>query len=388
MTVWNHELTVTEPLTSPPAFTPPIVAPSVPDLEFPLKWMLSVAPPPIQYRAIVEVARLYLAEGASLPSLPLAYEPGLRLAVMQSGDGTWHNSMLSVPSGRGDGFAGVGTVNAVIRLLEYGWGTDTPPLYQARRVLFRLLAEDEDPSFAFELAPRGRPDPLMARHARAVIREGAAAALARAGFEADPRLRGAATRLLDRVDAFVRSPLAEKPFMRVGNQHVLSPDAHPPSFHLMVMLAHMPLFRNERYDAVERLQQYLTQPVPRPTPAVVVGKKVVEVPQLLLGDPLPHRTAADADLPWSIVWLELAARLGFLRTNENWLKLYERLLDDRNADGVWVDPKRSVKMKSVNPLAWPWYPLIEGGGDTEHSVEVTFRLGLIGRLAGRPIIPT
>jgi hypothetical protein len=377
---------VTEPLTSPPTFTAPLAAPTLPQVDFPLDWLVSVAPPPLQFRAIVEVARLGLPRVDGFDMLPFSYAPALRLAVMQGADGSWNNAILSVPKGSGDSFDGVGTVPAVTRLLEYGWGVDAPPLWQARRLLFRLLAEDEDPAFAFELAPKGKPDVLKARHARGVIREAAAATLARAGYENDPRLRGAATRLLDRVDAFVRSPLAEKPFMRVGNQHVLAPEAHPPSFHLMVMLAHMPIFRNERFDAVERLQQYLTQSVPRPTPAVVLGNDIVEMPQLLLGDPLPHRTAADADLPWSLVWLELAARLGFLRTNENWLRLYERLLDDRTSEGIWRDPRRSVKMVSSSAHAWPWFPLIENGSDVEQAAEVTFRLGMIGRFSGRQIV--
>ncbi len=374
---------MTEPLISP-AFHSPAPAATVPELEFPLSWFLADAPPFLQYRASADVARAPWA--ATLATLPLSYEPSLRLAVMQRPDGVWSHSMLSVPTGR-DPFGGVGTVPAYIRLLEYGWGVDTPPLAQARRVLFRLLAEDEDPAYAFELIPKGRPDPLLVRHARRVLREAAAAALARGGYESDPRLRGAATRLLDPVEAFLRSPLAGKPFMRVGNQHVLAEEAHPPSFYLLVMLAHMPLFRNERYDTMARLHDYLTQPVPRQAPAVALGSRIVPVPQLLLGDPLPHRTAADADLGWSLLWLELAARLGFLRTNENWLRLYDRLLDDRNSEGQWHEPKRNVKASDSSPLGWAWFPLIEKGGDREHSLEVTFRLGLIGRLLGRTILP-
>lgn len=374
---------MTEPLISPPAFTPPAPAVTLPDLEFPLSWLLAEAPPFLQYRASADVARTDWA--GQLAMLPLAYEPALRLAVMQRPDGVWHQKMLEVPSGK-DPLGGVGTVPAYLRLLEYGWAVETPPLAQARRILFRLLAEDEDPAYAFELMPKGRPNALIVRHARRVIREAAAAALARAGYESDPRLRGAASRLLDPVDTFLRSPLVEKPFVRVGNQHVLAEEAHPPSFHLLVMLAHMPLFRNERYDTVARLHQYLTQPVPRQSPAIVLGGSIIPMPQIILGDPLPHRTAADADLGWSLLWLELAARLGFLRSNENWARLFDRLLDDRNAEGRWVEPRRSVKTSDSSPFAWPWFPLIEEAGDHEHSLEVTFRLGLIGRLSGRNIV--
>jgi len=53
--------------------------------------------------------------------------------------------MLAIPSGRAEHFEGVGTIMATRRLLEYGWDKDTPPLLRARRILFRMLAEDNDP---------------------------------------------------------------------------------------------------------------------------------------------------------------------------------------------------------------------------------------------------
>ena len=59
--------------------------------------------------------------------------------------------MLATPSIRAEHFEGIGTINAFRRLVEYGWDKDSPPLAHARRILFRLLAEDDDPSYLFEL---------------------------------------------------------------------------------------------------------------------------------------------------------------------------------------------------------------------------------------------
>src|SRR5665647_585238 len=53
--------TPSSPTPSAPPPTPAIpAAPSAPPapLEFPLSWLLEFAPPPIQYRAAIEVARL------------------------------------------------------------------------------------------------------------------------------------------------------------------------------------------------------------------------------------------------------------------------------------------------------------------------------------------
>ena len=293
--------------------------------------------------------------------------------------------MLTIPSLRSEYFEGVGTISAVRRLLEYGWDRETPPLLLARRVLFRLLAEDEDPEWLFEFGAKGPADEDLARRGRAILREAAAAALAQAGYEGDPRLRGAAKRIVERIGAYLRSPLAQKPFIRVGNQHVLAAEAAPPSMSALIMLAHMPLFRTEHHDAMDRLYQHLSQVLPRQEPVQLCGKKVIAQPHLVLGDLLPNRNVADADVPFAITWLELVARLGFLRRNDNWSKLFDRFLDDRDHDGVWHPHKGMSVARSANPFVWPSYPLEENLSGDERWTDITFRLGLIARVIGRTI---
>lgn len=293
--------------------------------------------------------------------------------------------MLTVPSSRSEHFEGVGMINAVRRLLEYGWDRDTPPVVRARRVLFRLLAEDEDPEYLFELGGKGAVDEDVARRGRAVLREAAAAALAQAGYEGDPRLRGAAKRILERVNGFLKSPLAQKPFVRVGNQHVLAPEAAPPSLYALELFAHMPLFRIENFEAMDRLYQHLSQPLPRQEAVQLCGKKIIAQPHLVLGDMLPNRNVADTDVVWSMMWLELMARLGFLRRNDNWSRLLDRFLEDRDPAGVWHPHKGMGTARSTNPFVWPMYPLEETQAGDERWTDMTFRLGLIARLSGRPI---
>jgi hypothetical protein len=254
----------------------------------------------------------------------------------------------------------------------------------ARRSLFRLLAEDDDPSFLYELGGK-HPDEESSRRGRLILREAAAAALAEAGYEGDPRLRGAARRILDRVAEFLRGPLAQKPWIRVGNQQVLAQEAAPPSYFTLSMLAHMPLFRSEHHEHIDRLYHYLSQPLPRQESVQLLGKKIVKQPHLVLGDLLPHRNAADADVPMALHWLETMARLGFLRRNEHWAKLFDRFLEDRDRDGVWHPHKGMAMPRTTSPYAWPSYPLEAHHAGDERWTDVTFRLGLIARLAGRPI---
>ena len=350
-----------------------------------MAWLLEHASPPMQYRALVEVARVDAATAARAAGLPYAWAPAVRIAVAQRSDGTWPGLMLGVPGTGTDGVSGLGTVPAVHRLLEYGWHRESPPMLQARRTLFRLLAEDEDPSLLFEFSGTDAKDPDLARRARGILREAAAAALAHAGYENDPRLRGAARRILERIAIFLKSPLAEKPWVRLGNRHVLSPDASPPSFHALFMLAHMPLFRSEHHDSMDRICRYLANAMPRQEIVQQVGQNIVPQSHLVLGDMLPHRNAADADIPWALVWLELMARLGFLRKHEPWTRLLDRFLDDRDSRGAWHPHKGASTPHSTNPLVWPFFPLEQHTAGEEKWTDVTFRLGLIARLSGRPI---
>jgi hypothetical protein len=109
------------------------------------------------------------------------------------------------------------------------------------------------------------------------------------------------------------------------------------------------------------------------------------MPHLLLGDPLPSLQAAMADLPWALTWLEIAARLGFLQKNEGWNSILDKLIAQRDGDLVWRSRKGTAVRRSENPYAWATYPLEDDLSENRMWSDVTFRIGLIARLAGRPI---
>jgi hypothetical protein len=354
-------------------------------VQFPLGWILNNASAAIQYRAIIDVAG-FNHDREGYRRLSLAFAPALKVAIEQGGDGTWGDSILEVPDDNGSGNR-IGTIPAFRRLLEYGWERESPPLVRARRVLFRLLAEDDDADQLYEFRESCGNDPDLIHRARGILRGAAAAALAHAGYEKDPRLRGAARRMLARVDSYLTSPLAEKPWVRVGNRQVLAPEANPPSIHVLTMVAHMPLFRSENHSTVNRLFAHLSQPLPRQEAYQLVGKHIVSQPHLVLGDPLSSRNVADADVPFALTWLELMARLQFLRRNEGWVSLFERFLDDRDRDYVWHPHRGTAKPRTTNPDVWAQFPLDEGAMGEDRWSDVTFRLGLIARLLGRPIEP-
>jgi hypothetical protein len=354
-------------------------------VKFPLSWLLSHAGPAIQYRALTEVARLPGVATPRIAALPLTQPAALRLALAQRLDGTWGPSMLDVPEAGSGSLAGLGMINGARRLLEYGWDRESPPFIRARRVLFRLLAEDDDPTYLFELRAQSSGNEELARHNRMILREAAGATLAQAGYENDPRVRGAARRMLERVSNYLRSPRAQKPWVRVGNKQVLAAEAAPPSIYALTMLAYMPLFRSENHGVLDRIYQYISQPLPRQEAVQLSGEAMVPQPHLVLGDALPHRNAADADVPFALVWLELMARLNFLRRNENWSKLFDRFLDDRGRDGVWHPHKGNEVPTSSSPFTWASFPLEEGTSQEAQWTDVTFRLGLIARISGRPI---
>ena len=367
-----------------PELAPTIPTPAPEPLSFPLSWVLEHASAPIKYRAMKEVARLSEPNPRDMDWLPHSHRPAIKLAVTQTRDGMWNHSILSIPSRHSSDFANIGTIPAVRRLVEYGWSAESPPLVLARRLLFRLLAEDNDPAFTFELGTKAKDDDLV-RRTRGIFREAAAATLAQCGYENDPRLRGAARRILERVVTYLNSPLGEKPWMRVGNTHVLAPESAPPSIYTLTMLAHMPIFRHEHFTEVERIYDWITQPLPRQEALQLFGKKMVPQPHLVMGDMLPHRNAVEADVPFALMWLETMARLNFLRRNEGWMKLYERFVDDRDRAGVWHPHKGMERPVTTHPWAWSTFPLDDGAGQESKWTDVTFRIGLIGKLLGREI---
>jgi len=353
-------------------------------VRFPLRLILEKGPASIQFRAIMDVAGLEL-DREEVRTIALTYGPALSLALEQRIDGSWRNEMLTVPASEFGQFDSVGTIPAYRRLLEYGWDRETPPLQRARRLLFRLLAEDDDPGQLYEFGKVAAGDPDLIHRARNVLREAAAAALAHAGYEGDPRLRGAALRILGRVDAFLRSPLAQKPWIRAGNRLVLAPEAHPPSVHVLTMVAHMPLFRSENHAPVSRLLEHVSRPAPRQDACQLVGKHVLEQPHLVLGDPLTTRTASEADVPFAVTWLELMARLQFMRQNASWMQAFERLVGDCDRDQVWHPRRATAKQPSTHPEAWPQFPLGRADVEEDRWLDVTLRIGLIARLLGRPV---
>jgi hypothetical protein len=376
---------LTLPIVTPTSiFAPP--PPPQATVDFALEWLLDHASPAIKYRAMVEVAKLGGSVPANFHLLPYGYRPAIKLAVQASVNGLWNNAMLTLPPQRAEHFEGVGTIPAFRRLLEYGWDKEGPALYHARRNLFRLLAEDAERDQLYEFAPtKPKVEPELLMSQRQLLREAAGATLSSAGFEGDPRLRGFARRTIDRIAEFLRSPLAEKPWIRVGNRQVLHPEAFPPSIYALHLIAHMPLFQSEHYESMELLYAYLVRALPRQDLVQQVGTQLLPAPYVVLGDRLPHRNAVEGDVPFALSWLELMARLGFLRRNENWTKMYERFVDDCGRDGVWHPHKGMAMPKSTDPYVWPMYPLEETHGGDERWADVTFRVGLIARLSGRPI---
>ena len=366
---------------------PESVAADVPGpepLRFPLEYIVSKGSPPIQYRAMKLVGALGDASDR-LPALIYSYFPALRLAISQRLDGTWNGKMLAVPpEGTGEPFGSIGTIPAVHRLLELGFEADFPPLATVRRALFRLLAEDNDPAYLYELAEGGSGVEYR-RYGRRRLREAAAAALAHLGYENDPRLRGCANRMVNRVREFLQSPLAHDPWMRIGNKHVLSPEASPPSIALLVMLGHMPHYRHEHFEFLEELREFLIRPVGQKEVQQQVGGAVVPQPQLLLGDPCTGRGAPSGDLGATLFWMETLARIGYLDTHGAWSQVFDRLVQGCDQNGVWRPPRSGLPAPSALPEAWPSYPLDPRREADAVSAEVTTRLAIIARAAGRAI---
>jgi hypothetical protein len=302
----------------------------------------------------------------------------------QRQSGVWGGNMLGLAPAKSQGIRDVGTVWQYRHLLELGAIAAERAYRLADRVLYRLLSKDDAPSLLFEYQKAAKTNPALALWARDFFREGATATLAHAGQTEDPRVRGAAHRIVTGISQFLRSELAERPIVRKGNRNILHPDAQPPTVFSVAMLAYMPSLQRERAGFSERLGHFLGQPQTKRSYVIQLGRKVVKPVFHVLGDPLRADSAGNPkDLPFALYWIELLVRLGMLETSATALRILARLFKDCDEQGVWNPKNLRTIPKSPSKLADFAFPLeLDGKTVERRRSDVTFRLALIARLSG------
>jgi hypothetical protein len=355
--------------------------------RIPLSWLLEYGSESIRLRTYEELAPPGYAAPEAIEAARLAVQnskAALAVVKKQKDNGVWGGNLLGLAPASSQGIKDVGTIPQYRRLIQLAWPHDTRPFKLADRILFRLLTRDENPALLFEFQKLVATDPPAEEWVRGLIREAASCALAEAGYAEDPRLRGAGHKIASAVSQFLRSPVAERPFVKSGKALVLHADAHPPSWYSVAMLAAMPNLQRERAGFTERLGLYLAQPAPKKAYAVQLGKKLLKPNHLLLGDPI----AADAkatpkDLPLALHYIELLARIGALHTAPVATKVLARLLKDCDDRGVWSPKGLRSQPKPINKITYHCYPLqVDAKSLESRQTDVTFRLALIGKLLG------
>ena len=318
----------------------------------------------------------------------LAAIPGskaaLGVAKKQKETGVWGGNLLGLAPSAAHRIKDVGTIAQYRRMIELAWPRDGRPLKLAERVLFRLLTRDENPALLFEFQKMVGAEPGAEEWIRGLIREAATAALAEAGHQEDPRIRGAGHRIATAISHFLRSPVSEKPFTKSGSSLVLHADAHPPSWYSVAMLAAMPSLQRERAGFTERLGNYLAQPAPKKTFSVQLGRRLLKPTHLLLGDPIEADSkGTPKDLPLALHYIELLARIGALHTAPVATKVLARLIRDCDEQGVWAPKGLRSQPKALNPITHHYYPLLPDPKTAEgRTADVTFRLAVIAKALG------
>ena len=373
------------PLTHPP---PPGAILDLPTQHrIPLTWLLENAGASIRYRALTELAPAGYAPPDTIEAAHHAItesKPAISVVKKQKDNGVWGGNMLGLAPSTVLGIKDVGTIPQYRRLLQLEWPRGTRPYKLADRMLFRLLSRDEDPALLFEFQKMVKSDVEAEAWARGIMREAASAALAEAGYAEDPRLRGAGHKIANAISQFLRSPLAEKPFLKAGKAIALHPEAHPPSWYSVAMLAFMPNLQRERAGFTERLGHYLAQPAPKKSFVIQVGKRTVKPQHLLLGDPIEaDARGLPSDIPLALHYIELLARMGALPWAPLATKVLSRLLRDCDDDGIWHPKNLRSQPKAANKITYHYYPLLMDAKTTEgREVDITFRLALIAKLLG------
>lgn len=373
-----------------PADTPPLVGAPL-DLQnkhrIPVGWLLAHGGEVIRYRTFAELAPQGTTAPETLEAARAAAESSKAAQAVvrkQKEVGTWGGNLLGIAPSAAQGIKDIGTIPQYRRLIQLGFSSASRPFKLADRLLFRLLSRDEDPGLLFEFQKAARGDEAFTLWARNLTREAASAALAEAGNIEDPRVRGSAHKIASEVSEFLRGPLAEKPFVRAGSGAVLHPEANPPSWYSLAMMAAMPNLQRERAGFRDRLVHYLSSPEPKKAFTLGVGKKKIKPTHLVLGDPIAADTKGfPKDVPLALHFLELLARMGGVEQSPTAVKVLSRLVRDCDSNGIW-SPKglRSIP-KAINKATSHTFPLdLESKATEWKQVDVTFRLALIAKLMG------
>lgn len=351
--------------------------------RIPLTWLVEHGGPSIRLRTLTELA----PEGSS-PAATVAEAirdvvhsaPVSAVSTRQQETGLWAANFLAFGPEK-EGAEEPGTVAQYRRLLQLGLPTSTRPFRLADRVLFRTLSRDDDPLLFGEFADEADESPERAEVVRALIRDGVCAALAEAGREDDPRLRGAAHKVITAVSGFLRSPLADDPFAKKSGSLHLHPDAAPPSWWSLAMIASMPSLQRERGGFLDRLGQYLAQPAPERAFSIVIGDRTIRPVHLLLGDPIElDAKGLPKDVPLALHFIELLAGMGQLASAANATAAFLRLLEDVDAEGVWHPKNLRSQPKALTPVTYHSWPLApDDGGMTSRQADITFRLARIAK---------
>lgn len=355
--------------------------------RIPIGWLLAHGGEVVRYRTFAELSPAGTVPPESLEHARAAIEGSKAAQAVikkQKDNGIWGGNLLGVAPSAAAGIKDVGTIPQYRRLVQLGLPNTARPFKLADRVLFRLLSRDEDPALLFEYQKPAKGDEAYTLWARNAVRSAATAALAESGNVEDPRVRGAAHKVANEISEFLRSPLAEKPFVRSGAASILHPDATPPDWYSLAMVASMPNLQRERAGFTERLRHYLAQPMPKKAFTIAVGKKKLKPTHLIMGDPIEADSKGVAkDIPLALHFLELLARLGGLGESPNATKVLGRLLKDCDENGVWSPKGLRGAPKATNKASYHTFPLdLETKAAEWKQVDVTFRLAVIAKLMG------
>ena len=352
-----------------------------------MTWLREHACPSIRFRTLTEILppdATNEQEIASLREELRRYKAVTQTERKQRPTGLWASNILGTGPSKSLGTKDVGTVAQYRRLLELGVPADHRSIQLANRVFFRLLSRDEDPKLLFEFQKPAKTNPELRSFARDTLKEAVASALAHGGLADDPRVRGAANKIVNDLSQFLRSDLAVKPIITKSLRHKLHPDAKPPTIHSVALLAYMPAYQRERASVIDRLMDFLSQPAPKKSYMMEFGKKTVKPTTQLLGDPLQNdSTGRPKDLPFALHWMELLARLNRLEASASAVRALARFFKDCNNDGVWNPKNLRALPKSPSGLADFSFPLeIDAKKAETRRTDVTFRIALLAKIVG------
>lgn len=349
----------------------------------PSEWLVVNACAPIRYRVLTELHSLTDADPnvAKVRDEVMAWAPAKKELRYQRQDGSWGGKIHAPESKKADRC----TEKVLWQFAELGWDKDLKEIKAAIKLLRSFLTVKKDLNL-FEFKTQVKQDPVRERHVRWFLRILSLGLLLRIIPE-DKRVLTGVADLIERVSAFVASPISRAPVETIGaglpqirREAMQDGYCFIPDMYILRVFAHCEaLLGGKRMKAnLKKIFDYVLSPAYQELGPEIGSVRTVRgpIPRGYGIELHPVEYYVDNGCVEELLFiLENFARLGLINRYPLLMSYVDWLLSEQKKDGLWDLPAKSF---GGHPLYDSWFRLEKDWKSPNRRIaDVTFRIMVI-----------